>query len=106
MCLPASKKYKHARKGKKGKKTQGGVFDRQKGCQKNCFGNALIFVFDYFSKTSPNRKKWHPKSEKRILQISQLIFLDAAGWSNILFFVVLVCKMKDVPLLWNKAEHD
>ena len=66
--------------GEKGKKGEGGVFDRQKGCQKIRFDECFDICFLNFYQKHPLIGKNGIRSlKKRILQISQLIFWMLQG---------------------------
>ena len=107
------KKCKHARRGKK-QKTRRGCFSQTKRVSKNSFWWMLWYLLcEHLWKTPPNRKKLHPKSEKKdSANISALFWMLQGGQISDLsvhfhfLWVVLVFKMKDVHLLWNKTEHD
>ena len=61
--------------GEKKQKTWRGCFSQTKWVSKNSFLWMLWYLFlEHLWKTPPYRKKLHPKSEKKILQISQLFF--------------------------------
>ena len=103
----------NARRGKI-QKTWRGCLWQTKGVSKNLLWWMLWYLlFELLSQTPPNAKKMHLKSEKKILQISRLFFWMLRGGQipdlTVHFhflWVVLVFKMKCVPLLWNKAEQD
>ena len=108
-----NKKNKHARRGKK-QKTWRGCLWQTKGVSKNLLWWMLWYLlFELLSQTPPNAKKMHLKSEKKILQISRLFFWMLRGGQipdlTVHFhflWVVLVFKMKNDYLSWNKAERD
>ena len=66
--------------GEKGKKGEGGVFDRQKGCQKIRFDECFDICFlNIYQKHPLIGKNGTQSLKKRILQISQLIFWMLQG---------------------------
>ena len=71
--------------GKKNKKPEGGVCDRQKGCQKICYDECYDICFLNFYHKHPLMQKNASKVWKKDSANISAIFLDAAGWSNTWF---------------------
>ena len=70
--------------GEKGKKGEGGVFDRQKGCQKirfdECFDICFLNIYQKHPLIGKNGTQSLKKKNSANIPAH---FLDAAGWSNI-----------------------
>ena len=79
--------------GEKSKKREGGVFHRQRGCQKIRFGECFDICFVNIYEKHPLIGKNCIQSLKKRFCKYLSSFLDAAGWSNIWFISSLSFSM-------------
>ena len=86
-------------RGEKRKKREEGVFHRQNGCQKICFGECYDICFLNICEKHPLVGENCIQSLKKVLQISHLSFLDAGGRPNIRFINSLSLSMFSITFL-------
>ena len=100
----------HGHEGRSKRKTsKGGIFDRQKGCQKNRFYECFDICFLNICEKHPLIGENCIQSLKNIFYKYLTHFLDAAGWPNIWFLSSLSLSMIESnercsKLFWNKMS--